>query len=165
MARYTAHYTRQVFESLWEGREHLCPYWDDREWPELFDPCREMIDPVASQKLLCCCDISGGVRWLEINHNDRDCYFSEYCWSESSEYSDSDPDSNGSYTDDDDEGQEEKEEEEEVEEEGEEAMSVQDTQTVPYKTNTSEDTVMDDFFAELEAQFGSILPDAHISEA
>ncbi len=28
-ARYTKFYTRGVFESLWKGREHLCPYYND----------------------------------------------------------------------------------------------------------------------------------------
>ena len=27
--RYTRHYTRRVFESLWAGYEHLCPYYND----------------------------------------------------------------------------------------------------------------------------------------
>ncbi|RYP46536.1 hypothetical protein DL768_007283 [Monosporascus sp. mg162] len=26
---------RSDFESLWRGREHLCPYWDDSPWPPL----------------------------------------------------------------------------------------------------------------------------------
>ncbi|KAJ9145136.1 hypothetical protein NKR23_g5552 [Pleurostoma richardsiae] len=26
-------YQRIHFEQLWEGREHLCPYWDDAVWP------------------------------------------------------------------------------------------------------------------------------------
>lgn len=34
-ARYAGVYTRDVFESLWKGREHLCPYWDDEPWPPL----------------------------------------------------------------------------------------------------------------------------------
>ncbi|TXC07405.1 hypothetical protein FocTR4_00003344 [Fusarium oxysporum f. sp. cubense] len=32
-ARYTPNYTRKDFEMLWQGREHQCPYWDDRPWP------------------------------------------------------------------------------------------------------------------------------------
>ncbi|EWZ92493.1 hypothetical protein FOWG_05609 [Fusarium oxysporum f. sp. lycopersici MN25] len=32
-ARYTPNYTRKDFEKLWQGREHQCPYWDDRPWP------------------------------------------------------------------------------------------------------------------------------------
>jgi len=28
-ARYSTRYTRQVFESLWAGYEHLCPYYND----------------------------------------------------------------------------------------------------------------------------------------
>lgn len=36
-ARYTGIYTRRVFEQLWEGREHRCPYWNDAPWPE-FSP-------------------------------------------------------------------------------------------------------------------------------
>jgi len=36
-ARYTAIYTRAEFEMLWEGKEDLCPYWDDRPWPPWLD--------------------------------------------------------------------------------------------------------------------------------
>ncbi|KAI0840332.1 ankyrin [Hypoxylon sp. FL0890] len=32
-ARYNFLYSRVVFEKLWRGREHLCPYWDDSPWP------------------------------------------------------------------------------------------------------------------------------------
>ena len=32
-AKYTKRYTRTHFEMLWEGKEHLCPYWDDEPWP------------------------------------------------------------------------------------------------------------------------------------
>ena len=35
-ARYTTRYTRQVFESLWAGHEHLCPYYTD-EFHEVFE--------------------------------------------------------------------------------------------------------------------------------
>lgn len=38
-ARYTGIYTRQVFEQLWEGREHRCPYWNDAPWPESSPEC------------------------------------------------------------------------------------------------------------------------------
>ncbi|KAH8673392.1 hypothetical protein BX600DRAFT_433023 [Xylariales sp. PMI_506] len=31
-AVYAEWYRRADFESLWEGREHLCPYWDDQPW-------------------------------------------------------------------------------------------------------------------------------------
>ncbi|KAI1500270.1 hypothetical protein F5X99DRAFT_387019 [Biscogniauxia marginata] len=31
-ARYSANYTRQIFEQLWQGREAHCPYWDDLPW-------------------------------------------------------------------------------------------------------------------------------------
>lgn len=34
-AAYTEDYTRELFESLWKGREDLCPYWDDEPWPQL----------------------------------------------------------------------------------------------------------------------------------
>lgn len=34
-AQYVGIYTRQDFELLWEGREHRCPYWDDKIWPEI----------------------------------------------------------------------------------------------------------------------------------
>ncbi|RSL88876.1 hypothetical protein CDV31_015971 [Fusarium ambrosium] len=34
-AKYKGNYTRQVFEQLWEGREHRCPYWNDATWPEV----------------------------------------------------------------------------------------------------------------------------------
>jgi hypothetical protein len=34
---YTSLYTREIFESLWKGRESLCPYWDDKPWPPLED--------------------------------------------------------------------------------------------------------------------------------
>ena len=27
--RYTKDYPREIFKKLWEGREHLCPYWDE----------------------------------------------------------------------------------------------------------------------------------------
>jgi hypothetical protein len=32
-AEYTGFYSRADFETLWEGREKLCPYWDDLPWP------------------------------------------------------------------------------------------------------------------------------------
>ncbi|KAI8668636.1 Helo-like-N domain-containing protein [Fusarium keratoplasticum] len=32
--RYDSRYKRSDFEKLWEGIEHLCPYWDDHRWPE-----------------------------------------------------------------------------------------------------------------------------------
>ncbi|KAI1213181.1 ankyrin [Annulohypoxylon truncatum] len=32
-AQYTEDYKREDFEQLWQGREHLCPYWDDLPWP------------------------------------------------------------------------------------------------------------------------------------
>ncbi|OTA60082.1 ankyrin [Hypoxylon sp. EC38] len=31
-AKYNSRYGRDDFEVLWRGREHLCPYWDDRRW-------------------------------------------------------------------------------------------------------------------------------------
>ncbi|KAJ3540684.1 hypothetical protein NM208_g4949 [Fusarium decemcellulare] len=31
---YTGTYTRQAFESLWQGKEHRCPYWNDEVWPD-----------------------------------------------------------------------------------------------------------------------------------
>lgn len=34
LPRYDSRYKRSDFERLWEGIEHLCPYWDDRRWPE-----------------------------------------------------------------------------------------------------------------------------------
>jgi len=30
---WTDRYQRVHFEQLWEGREHLCPYWNDAVWP------------------------------------------------------------------------------------------------------------------------------------
>ncbi|POR38554.1 hypothetical protein TPAR_01252 [Tolypocladium paradoxum] len=32
--RYNKRYSREDFERLWWGNEHLCPYWDDRRYPE-----------------------------------------------------------------------------------------------------------------------------------
>ncbi|RTE84304.1 hypothetical protein BHE90_001093 [Fusarium euwallaceae] len=32
--RYNDIYTRQIFEQLWQGREHRCPYWNDAKWPD-----------------------------------------------------------------------------------------------------------------------------------
>jgi hypothetical protein len=37
-ASYTQDYSREHFERLWEGKEHLCPYWDDASWPEVQSP-------------------------------------------------------------------------------------------------------------------------------
>jgi hypothetical protein len=34
LPRYDSRYKRSDFEKLWEGIEHLCPYWDDCRWPE-----------------------------------------------------------------------------------------------------------------------------------
>jgi hypothetical protein len=34
---YTRFYTRKIFESLWKGREALCPYWNDTPWPPSVD--------------------------------------------------------------------------------------------------------------------------------
>ncbi|KAM6527667.1 hypothetical protein FALCPG4_008717 [Fusarium falciforme] len=34
LPRYDSRYMRSDFEKLWEGIEHLCPYWDDRRWPD-----------------------------------------------------------------------------------------------------------------------------------
>ncbi|KAI1410600.1 ankyrin [Hypoxylon sp. FL1857] len=33
IAIYNSRYSRNDFEFLWKGREHLCPYWDDSPWP------------------------------------------------------------------------------------------------------------------------------------
>ncbi|KAI2468980.1 ankyrin [Annulohypoxylon bovei var. microspora] len=33
-AQYTELYSRKDFERLWQGREHLCPYWEDSPWPQ-----------------------------------------------------------------------------------------------------------------------------------
>lgn len=32
---YTAHYTREIFELLWKGRENECPYWVEEPLPNL----------------------------------------------------------------------------------------------------------------------------------
>ncbi|KAM0421331.1 hypothetical protein ACHAPT_010861 [Fusarium lateritium] len=34
VARYNKNYSRQDFERLWLGHESLCPYWDDKRYPE-----------------------------------------------------------------------------------------------------------------------------------
>lgn len=34
VARYNKNYSREDFERLWLGKEHLCPYWDDKRYPE-----------------------------------------------------------------------------------------------------------------------------------
>ncbi|KAI1293277.1 hypothetical protein F5Y03DRAFT_374458 [Xylaria venustula] len=171
-ARYTAQYTRKDFEFLWKGREQLCPYWDDQRWPEPFDQYQEIIVTDTSQKILCGCHLGGSVRWLDSLHNDKDCWnSSDYHSSESSECSDSDIDSNCGYIDDDDEGQEEEGEQEGGEEgdvemeKGEETIPPQRVQTVSYETDSLGDTTMDDFFAQLDAQFGSTISDARIGEA
>jgi len=31
---YTEQYSREVFEHLWTGIEHLCPYYDDEDWKD-----------------------------------------------------------------------------------------------------------------------------------
>lgn len=33
-AKYTRYYTREIFQTLWDGREDACPYWDDTPWPK-----------------------------------------------------------------------------------------------------------------------------------
>ncbi|KAI0530050.1 hypothetical protein GGR58DRAFT_268391 [Xylaria digitata] len=50
-ARYTELYTRKDFELLWKDREHLCPYWEDNEWPMAPNSDR-VIDPSTSRELL-----------------------------------------------------------------------------------------------------------------
>ncbi|KAF2972995.1 hypothetical protein GQX73_g665 [Xylaria multiplex] len=47
-ARYTQDYARKDFELLWKGREHLCPYWEDNEWPAAPKPDQGFIDPCTS---------------------------------------------------------------------------------------------------------------------
>ncbi|KAI0138697.1 hypothetical protein F4776DRAFT_619525 [Hypoxylon sp. NC0597] len=32
-AKHNSRYDRNDFEVIWQGREHFCPYWDDRPWP------------------------------------------------------------------------------------------------------------------------------------
>lgn len=34
VSRYNKSYSRQDFERLWFGHESLCPYWDDKRYPE-----------------------------------------------------------------------------------------------------------------------------------
>lgn len=36
-ARYTRDYPRRIFEKLWEGRQHLCPYWDEDRESSVFE--------------------------------------------------------------------------------------------------------------------------------
>ena len=35
--KYTANYTREIFELLWKGRENECPYWVEEPEPNLWD--------------------------------------------------------------------------------------------------------------------------------
>ncbi|KAI0437210.1 hypothetical protein F4803DRAFT_165257 [Xylaria telfairii] len=99
-ARYTELYTRRDFESLWKDREHLCPYWDDNEWPTDLAPYQRAPDPSIEQKHLCCCDF-GAVRWLDVYNNDRSCcYNGDYSGSDGSN-SDSQTDSDIEYDADD----------------------------------------------------------------
>ncbi|KAH8900483.1 hypothetical protein GQ53DRAFT_757493 [Thozetella sp. PMI_491] len=49
-AKYNKRYSRFDFEALWEGREHFCPYWDDKPWPTGFgyDPSSSDSDSESS---------------------------------------------------------------------------------------------------------------------
>jgi len=46
--RYTKDYPRKIFEKLWEGRQHLCPYWDEDEAAYQMEICSEESSSSAS---------------------------------------------------------------------------------------------------------------------
>ncbi|KAI0902062.1 ankyrin [Annulohypoxylon nitens] len=54
-ACYTDKYKREDFERLWQGREHLCPYWGDSTWPswpslEVFSTDNSDLDSIDSEE-------------------------------------------------------------------------------------------------------------------
>ena len=51
---YTNEYSRRDFEILWEGIEHLCPYWDDTDWPSSNLGC-DKINEGDYQPFVCTC--------------------------------------------------------------------------------------------------------------
>lgn len=48
VARYDERYSREDFEKLWEGREHLCPYYDDKDFGSSDDGSSESASDVSS---------------------------------------------------------------------------------------------------------------------
>ncbi|KAI0455022.1 hypothetical protein F5B21DRAFT_473465 [Xylaria acuta] len=157
-ARYTRLYTRKDFESLWNGREHLCPYWDDDEWPAALGPDRRVTDLGSSEKCLCTCRFEGGVRWIDIHDNNTSCYYRKsYDPSESSS-SDIDSDIAGNDDGDDDRIDDEGEE-------GEEAVALQGIQGLSsthgfHEPGSPEDTEMQSFWDELDGLFDPAVSDA-----
>lgn len=66
-AEYNERYTRQEFELLWKGQEHLCPYWDDSEWPPLSEDAGQLYRD-SSQYVVCVCcyvDCFEFAKWSE----------------------------------------------------------------------------------------------------
>ncbi|KAI1740983.1 hypothetical protein F4680DRAFT_416836 [Xylaria scruposa] len=129
-ARYTEYYTREDFESLWRNREHLCPYWDDTEWPAL-EPYQRVFDPSHDQKLLCCCRHEDAARWIDIDNNTNGCEYNGH----DSESCKSSIDSELEYDADDENDEAERGEWEEEDGEAEIILqSVQDDQSSMYDT-------------------------------
>ncbi|KAJ2979072.1 hypothetical protein NUW58_g7299 [Xylaria curta] len=151
-ARYTQKYTRQDFESLWQDRKHLCPYWDDAEWPATLEPDRAVTDLKNSQKYLCVCSSGPHVRWLEPHNKDTLCYSSPYYDTDAVSSSDTDSDIASDDSDDEDGGQEEREEREEREDE------ITISQGVPrissthdfYESSSADARAMQSLFEELD---------------
>ncbi|KAJ8126766.1 hypothetical protein O1611_g6871 [Lasiodiplodia mahajangana] len=87
-ARYTAAYTRQDFEMLWEGRESSCPYWDDITDPLYGAQIQVPKYARSSQKVLCVCRPDLETRWMDVDDPDRECYYLGYTPSSSDDESD-----------------------------------------------------------------------------
>ncbi|KAI1327281.1 hypothetical protein F5Y16DRAFT_372082 [Xylariaceae sp. FL0255] len=73
VARYTRYYRREDFEKLWEGREHLCPYWND-------EPCFPLtqqecfgISERREDKVLCICSLAEPTRWMVLYDTNTYC--------------------------------------------------------------------------------------------
>lgn len=47
VARYVKRYSRKDFEKLWEGKEHLCPYYDDKDFGSSDDGSSEGASDVS----------------------------------------------------------------------------------------------------------------------
>ncbi|KAI0188867.1 hypothetical protein F4808DRAFT_445886 [Astrocystis sublimbata] len=73
-ARYTPYYTPEDFKRLWEGREDMCPYWDDRTWPtstygdHIEDSC------IGDRLVLCTCRDEEETRWFHPADTSTNCF-------------------------------------------------------------------------------------------
>ncbi|KAI1260067.1 hypothetical protein F5Y18DRAFT_270352 [Xylariaceae sp. FL1019] len=107
IARYTEWYCRQDFEKLWEGREQLCPYWNDEVWPALPQPADVGYFEDGRTTILCVCEINRPTQWIGVDDPPTGC-INENLWNSDDSDGALDSDAQSAYgLDDDDEIEEE----------------------------------------------------------